>query len=112
MLGRRKPPTSPTNYSVAVVPVFTPDPHGAAMFAGIVNGTLGHLGSRVVMDTRGSGKSHGWAQSPQGPMTGAANLGAGRPVVETTTSFDRTQDVAGDSVQSLFAQRGAERRFG
>jgi hypothetical protein len=108
---RRSKPTSPDNYGTAVVPVFAPDPHGAAMFAGIVNGTLGELGSRVVMDTQGSGKFHGWAQNPQGPMTGAANIGTARPAVNMTTRFEKSQDVAPDSVSALFAQRGAERRL-
>jgi hypothetical protein len=56
MLGRlgRQPVTAPSNESVAAVPVYTPDPHGAAMFAGVTNGTLGHLGARPVIDARGS----------------------------------------------------------
>jgi hypothetical protein len=108
---RRKQPTSPDNAATAVIPVFTQDPRGAAMFAGILNGTLGQLGSRVVMDTQGTGKSHGWAQNPQGNMTGAANIGGARPSVPTTTRFERTQDVAPDSVQALFAQRSSERRL-
>lgn len=107
----RRRPAAPSNEAVAVVPVFTPDPHGAAMFAGIVNGTLGQLGRRVVMDTRGDGAWHGWVQAPQGPMTGAANLGSGRPVVNPVTRLDQSQGVAADSVEQLFSQRATERRL-
>lgn len=102
---RRRTPTSPSNEGVAVIPVFGPDPHGAAMFHGILAGTLGHLGSRVPMDTRGSGAYHGYAVNPQGPMTGAANLGSGRTVVNPSTRFDQSQGVAGDSVQQVFGDR-------
>ncbi len=109
----RRRPTSPSNEAIAAVPVFTPDPHGAAMFAGIVNGTLGHLGGRVAMDTRGDGAWHGWTKDPQGNMTGAANLGSGRPIVAPTTRLDQSQGVvASDSIQALFSQRAAERRLG
>lgn len=107
-LGRRAV-TAPSNESVAAVPVFTPDPHGAAMFAGIVNGTLGHLGSRPVLDTGGKAW-HGWAQSPQAPFLGR-HLGGGRPVVVPTTRLDQDHGLVPDNIQTIFEQRMAARRF-
>lgn len=102
---------SPSNESVQAVPVFTPDPHGAAMFAGIVNGNLGHLnGPRPVMDTRGEGTWHGWTAPPQ-KMTGAGNLGAGRPVVPAGSTLDQERGLSHDPIQAIFEQRMAARRF-
>jgi hypothetical protein len=110
MLGRPRAVTSPSNESVAAVPVFTPDPHGAAMFAGITNGTLGHLGSRVVLDTGGKAW-HGWVQSPQAPMRDGGNLGSARPVVSQTSRLDQEHGVTPDSIQTMFEQRMGARRF-
>lgn len=111
-MRRREAPTSPDNYSAELVPVFTPDQRGAALFSGLVNGTVGRLGSRVAMDTTGSGKWHGWAPDPQGPMTGVANIGSARPVVNPVTRLDQAHGVTGDSIQQLFTERMSARRFG
>lgn len=108
---RRRQVTAPSNESVAVVPVFAPDPHGAAMFSGVINGTLGHLGSRPVLPA-GDGKWHGWLTDPQAKMTGAGNLGgSGRPVVAPTDTLDRQAAYVPDNIQAVFAQRAAERRL-
>lgn len=111
MFGRR--PAADSNASVAVVPVFGVDPHGAAIFAGAVNGTLGALGSRVVMDTR-STAWHGWTQSPQSFRTNANITGAnsGRPSVPTTTFLDQSRSSAQLSpVQALMESRAARGRY-
>jgi hypothetical protein len=113
MFGRR--PAADSNESVAVVPVFGVDPHGAAIFAGAVNGTLGALGSRVVMDTR-SNAWHGWTQSPQsfraaGTVTGTARA-AGTPRVDTTTFLDQSRSSAQMSpTQALMEARAARGRY-
>lgn len=115
MLGRRRPPatvTAPSNESEALVPVFTPDPHGAAMFAGIVNGNLGHLGRRPVIDA--SGESwHGWTAAPQAFKGAVGVIGGSRPVVPPDPRLDQTRgaQVAPDPVQSIFEERMAARRF-
>jgi hypothetical protein len=102
MLRRR--PTAPSNESTAVIPVYGVDPHGAAMFAGVVNGTLGHLGVRPVIDARGE-SWHGWTKGMQ-RMTGAANLGAGRPVIPSTTRLDQERgQIVGDPIRAAFEQR-------
>lgn len=108
MLGRRRP-SAPANDAVVVVPVFTPDPHGAAMFAGSLAGGLG--GGRAVIDSRVSAAWHGPTQSPQ-QFRGAGGLGGGRPVVPRGTTLDQERGMAADSVQSIFEQRTAARRFG
>jgi hypothetical protein len=110
MLGRPRTVSVPSNEGVAVVPTFAPDPHGAAMFHLILNSTMGQLGSRVAMDTRGKAW-HGWTAPPQGRMTGAANLGRARPVINPTTRFDQAQGIPADSVQQVMGQRAAQGRF-
>lgn len=113
MLGRRpRTVETPSNESIAAVPVFTPDPHGAAMFAGVVNGNLGHLGGRPVIDTTRAEAWHGWTAQPQG-FRGAGNLGGGRPVVGEGSRLDqsRGQSLAPDAIQSIFEQRMAAGRF-
>lgn len=114
MLGRRpRTVTAPSNDSEALVPVYTPDPHGAAMFAGVVNGTLGHLGSRPIIDCSSSGGAwHGWTAAPQA-FKGALGVGGGRPVVPSSTRLDQTRgaQVAPDPIQSIFEERMAARRF-
>lgn len=107
MLGRR--PSTTANDVVAVVPVFTTDPLGAAMFAGSLNGGLG--GGRAVIDTRVSQAWHGRTHSPQ-QFRGAGWLGAGRPVVVPGTTLDQERGASSDSVQSIFEQRMAARRLG
>jgi len=113
MFGRR--PVTPPNESHETVPVFTTDPHGAAMFAGIVNGTLGHLGARPVIDT-GRSPWHGWTAAPQS-YRGAAflgrggNGGGGRPVVGEGPRLDQERGVVADPIQSIFEQRMTARRF-
>lgn len=103
-------PSTPPNDSVVAVPVFTPDPNGAAMFAGVVNGTLGHLNSpRPVMDTDRS-PWRGWTAPPQ-RLTGAGNLGAGRPIVPAGSRLDQERGLAADPIQSIFEQRMTARRF-
>jgi hypothetical protein len=112
MLSRRpRTVTAPSNDSEALVPVFTPDPHGAAMFAGVVNGTLGHLGGRPVLDSS-SETWHGWTAAPQA-FKGALGLAGGRPVVPYTTRLDQTHgaQVGPDPIQSIFEERMAARRF-
>lgn len=108
----RQPVTAAPNDTVVAVPVFTPDPHGAAMFAGVTNGTLGHLGARPVLDTGGEAW-HGWTAPPQAPMRGAGNLGTARPVINPTTRLDQAAgaSTAPDAVQSIFEQRMVARRF-
>jgi hypothetical protein len=107
MRGRR--PSAPANDAVAVVPVFTPDPHGAALFAGSLSGGIG--GGRAVIDTRVSQAWHGPTQSPQ-QFRGMGGLGGGRPVVPQGTTLDQERGRASDSVQSIFEQRMGARRFG
>jgi hypothetical protein len=105
MFGRRSK-VSPSNETVQTIPVFARDPRGAAMAAGILDGTLGHLGSRVVIDARGD-SWHGWTAAPQGRMTGAANLGAARPKVNPVTRLDQERGVAVDSIQAAFQARSS-----
>jgi hypothetical protein len=107
MLGRR--PATPSNESVVAVPVFTPDPHGAAMFAGITNGNIGHLGTRPVIDTDRA-PWRGWTAPPQ-RMTGAANIGRGRPVVPAGSTLDQERGLSADPIQAIFEQRMTARRF-
>lgn len=107
MLGRR--PSAPANDAVAVVPVFTTDPHGAHLFAGSLNGGLG--GGRAVIDTRVSQAWHGPVQSPQ-QFRGMGGLGGGRPVVVPGSTLDQERGMASSPVQSIFEQRMAARRFG
>jgi uncharacterized membrane protein YjjP (DUF1212 family) len=82
---------------------------------GAVNGTLGALGSRVVMDTR-SNAWHGWTQSPQsfraaGTVTGTARA-AGTPRVDTTTFLDQSRSSAQMSpTQALMEARAARGRY-
>lgn len=114
MLGRRpRTVETPSNESIAAVPVFTPDPHGAAMFAGVVNGTLGHLGGRPVLDASRDAAWHGWTAQPQGFRGAAAASGGGRPVVVPSTRLDqaRGSSLAPDAVQTVFEQRMAAGRF-
>jgi hypothetical protein len=111
----RRRPAADSNLAVAVVPTFGVDPHGAALFAGAVNGTVGALGSRVVMDTRSSDWT-GWTQSPQsfrnaGTITGTAR-GAGVPRVETTTFLDQSRSSPALSpMQALMEARAARGRY-
>lgn len=109
MLGRRTP-TTPSNEAFVLVPVFTPDPHGHAMFGGVIAGnSLG--GARPVIDARGPALG-GSVQSPQRQdMTGAGHLGGGRPVVSRTTRLDQADSLGYDPVQDIFEQRMAARRF-
>jgi hypothetical protein len=107
MLGRRRPST-PANDAVAVVPVFTPDPHGAALFAGILSGGIGS--ARPVIDTRVSQAWHGPTQSPQ-QFRGAGYLGGGRPVVVQGTTLDQERGMSADPARAIFEQRAAARRF-
>lgn len=113
MLGRRpRTVVSPSNESIAAVPVYTPDPHGAALFAGVVNGNLGHLGGRPVLDAS-RGPWHGWTAQPQS-FRGAGGLnGSGRPVVPMGARLDqsRGQSLAPDAIQTIFEQRMSAGRF-
>jgi hypothetical protein len=109
MLGRK--PAAAPNDTVVAVPVFTTDPHGAAMFHGILNGTLGHLGERPVIDAARS-PWHGWTQAPQA-FRGALGVGGGRPVVTPGTRLDQAQGqaVAPDVIQQIFESRASTGRF-
>jgi hypothetical protein len=107
MLGRRRV-TAPSNEAVAVVPVFTADPHGAALFHGAVSGGLG--GGRAVIDSRVSQAWHGPTQSPQF-FAGARGIGGGRAVVSPTSTLDQERGMAPDSVEAIFASRMAAGRF-
>ena len=104
-------PSAPSNDSVEAVPVFTTDPHGAAMFHGILNGTLGDLGRRPVIDADRRAW-HGWTQAPQ-EFRGALGVGGGRPVVSPVTTIDqeRGASVAPDVIQQIFESRAAAGRF-
>lgn len=106
MRGRR--PTAPANDAVAVIPVFTADPHGAALFAGSLSGGIG--GGRPVIDSRVSQAWHGPTQSPQ-QFRGMAGLGGGRPVVVQGTTLDQERGMSANSAQAIFEQRAAARRF-
>lgn len=101
--------TTPSNEELVAVPVFGVDPHGAAIFTGAVNGTVGRLGSRVVIDPNDA-PWHGWTQQPQ-RFKGAGNLGAnpgGRPVVDPVTNLDEARSSAALSpMQALMEQRAA-----
>jgi hypothetical protein len=110
MLGRRRP-SAPANDATVVVPVFTADPHGAAIFAGILSGGIG--AARPVIDTRVSQAWHGRTQQPQEfrGVAYAGNLGGGRPSVVQGTTLDQERGMTSDSVQSIFEQRMAARRF-
>jgi hypothetical protein len=105
--------TIPGNQSVAVVPVFEPDPYGTHLFAGTLeaNGIGLNTEMQPVIDARGTGRWQGWTNGLQN-FRGAANLGAGRPVVPTTTRLDQTSGSAVSTpVQSIFEERMAARRF-
>lgn len=98
----------PSNLDLAVVPVFGVDPRGAAIFAGAVNGTVGQLGSRVVLDVHDNAWT-GWTQQPQTFRSAiAGNAGAGRAVVDRTTMLDQSRSSAGLSpMQVTMEQRAA-----
>jgi len=108
MLRRR--PVAPSNEAVAVIPVFTADPHGAALFSNSLAGGMG--GARPVIDTRVSQAWHGPTQSPQ-QFRGAAGLvlGGGRPTVPHGTTLDQERGLSADPARSIFEQRAAARRF-
>ena len=107
---RRRPEAAP-NDTVVAVPVFTTDPHGAAMFHGIVNGTLGHLGQRPVIDAERHAW-HGWTRAPQ-DFRGALGVGGGRPVVSPVTTIDQERGASAspDVIQQIFESRAAAGRF-
>ena len=108
----RRPDAAP-NATVQSVPVFGVDPHGEAMFAGILAGTLGTLaGARPVIDASHS-RWHGWTKAPQ-KFRGAVNVvGGGRAVVSPVTSLhqERGSAVAPDVIQQIFEQRASTGRF-
>ena len=110
MFGRRTRVDVPGNESVVVLPVFTADPHGAAMFAGSLNGGLG--GGRVVIDDRVSQAWHGATESPQ-HFRGLSYLvgGGGRPVVVQGTTLDQERGMNSNSARAIFEQRAQARRF-
>jgi hypothetical protein len=108
----RRRPTAPANDSVVAVPVYTPDPHGAALFAGVVNGNQGTLvGGRPVIDARGDAW-HGWTDAGQ-RFRGAAFLGRGRPTVPEGTRLDQERGATApaDPIQAIFESRAAAGRF-
>jgi hypothetical protein len=111
-MGRRQ--TIPSNQDgVAVVPVFGPDQYGTHLFAGTLeaNGVGLNTGIRPVIDARGTGRWHGWTNGLQN-FRGAGNLGAGRPVVPTTTRLDQTSGSAVSTpVQQIFEERMAAGRL-
>lgn len=110
-MGLRRRPESAANDTVQAVPVFTTDPHGVAMFHGILNGTLGHLGERPVIDA-GRSPWHGWTKAPQ-EFRGALGVGGGRPTVPPYSTIDqeRGASVAPDVIQQIFEQRAGAGRF-
>ena len=110
-MGLLRRPAAAPNDTVVAVPVFTTDPHGAAMFAGIVNGNLGNLGRRPVIDAVRD-PWHGWTQAPQG-FRGALGVGGGRPVVSPVTTIDQERGarVAPDVIQQILESRAAAGRF-
>ena len=111
-MALRRQAATPPNDTVQAVPVFTTDPIGAAMFAGIVNGTLGHLGERPVIDAGRGPRWHGWTKAPQ-EFRGALGVGGARPVVSPVTTIDqeRGASVAPDVIQQIFEQRASAGRF-
>lgn len=105
----RRRPAAPANDSVVAVPYFTPDPHGAAMFAGVLRGNRLD-GGRPVIDARGDAW-HGWTAQPQA-FRGAASVGGARPKVPEGPRLDQASPaLVPDPVQSIFEQRMAARRF-
>lgn len=111
-MGLFRQADAPTNATVQAVPVYTTDPHGEAMFAGILAGTLGHLsGGRAVIDSNRRAW-HGWTKAPQG-FRGALGGGGGRPVVPPTSRLDQQQGstTAPDVVQQIFESRASAGRF-
>jgi hypothetical protein len=108
----RRPDAAP-NATVQAVPVFTVDPHGESMFAGILAGTLGSIaGPRAVIDANRS-NWHGWTKAPQ-RFRGAVNVvGGGRAVTSPVTSLhqERGTSAAPDVVQQIFESRGSLGRF-
>jgi hypothetical protein len=110
MLRRR--PVTPANDAVAVVPVFTTDPHGAALFHGSLGGGLGT--ARAVIDSRVSQAWHGATTAPQNlrGMAGIGNMGgSGRPVVVPGSTLDQERGLFPDAVQGIFDQRAGARRL-
>lgn len=112
MIGRRH--LVPSNETTQVIPVFTPDPHGAAMFGGILAGNgLGlQTELRPVIDARGGGRFTGPLNGLQN-YRGAGNIGnTGSAVVPASTRLDQTAGSAVSTpVQQIFTQRAAARRF-
>lgn len=102
---------SAPNATVQAVPVFTSDPHGESMFAGILAGNLGHLGARPVLDANRNAW-HGWTKAPQG-FRGALGVGGGRPVVAPSTRLEQQSGsaVAPDVIQQIFETRASAGRF-
>lgn len=103
-------PTSPSNESFELVPVFGVDPRGAALFAGVINGTLGRLGGRAVIDANDD-PWHGWTQPPQS-FRGSGYLGGGRPVLPRGNTLDQERGMGASPMQSILEQRMTARRFG
>lgn len=106
MFGRPQRVVAPSNEAAALVPIFETDPHGAAMFAGVLAGNaLG--GGRPVIDARGDAWG-GWSRSPQRTdMHGAGNLGGGRPVVQPGRRLDQETGRAADPIRQAFEARMA-----
>ena len=111
MFGGRRRALASNNEAHALVPFFTPDPHGAAMFGTVIDAnSMG--GARPVIDARGDAYGGAMATSPQrDDMTGASYLGGGRPVVPPTTALHQERGMVSDPVQRIFEQRAAARRF-
>jgi hypothetical protein len=109
MFGRRKSSPVP-NLAVEVIPVFGPDPRGAALFHGITNGNAARLNGPVRIDASGEGAWGGWTKAPQVTFAPAGRLGSVRPVVDPTTTIDQASgSIISDPVQRAFTERMASR---
>lgn len=110
MFGRRKTSSPVPNLSVEVIPVFGPDPRGAALFHGITNGNAARLNGPVRIDARGDGTWGGWTKAPQVVQAPAGRLGSVRPVVDSTTTIDQAAgSIISDPMQRIFTERMASR---
>jgi hypothetical protein len=110
MFGRRKSDPAP-NLAVELIPVFGPDPRGAALFHGVTAGNASRLNGPVRIDARGDGTWGGWTKAPQVPFAPAGRLGSGRPVVDPNgmTIDQANGSVISDPVQRAFTERMAAR---
>jgi hypothetical protein len=91
------------NAEPRTVVVYSPDPHGAAMFSALTAMTNGALnGARAV--TEASPTWYGWTKQPQ-KMTGAAGLGAARPYAPRNSELSRESTTGSVGAAAIFQSR-------